>query len=75
MVHAMWHLKNNCAEEGLNSVIDSSKAKELKDAKHKEEVMETVEQFHIEKEAESITKKRKGNRTSYAQKTTISTVV
>ena len=40
MVHAQRHLKNNCNEECLNSVIDSLQSAELKDAKHDEEVIE-----------------------------------
>ena len=39
----------------------------MKDAKHKEEVTEIVEQFHIEKRAEATMKKIKVNRTNHAQ--------
>ena len=47
--NAPRHLKNNCDEEGLNSVIDLLQAVESKDTKNDEESSEKEEQFHLEK--------------------------
>ena len=67
----MIHLKRNCTEKENNSVKDSLKSAELKEKKHEEEAIEIVEQCHLEKGAEAVTKKRKIGRETCVQQNSI----